>query len=1455
MFESLRRVFGKRLSNRSCRPASVRLLALESLESRVVPTAVTDTQVVNLYRIFLDRVPEAPALAAWSGALESGRITVGQMTERILLSPEHTGRAVTGAYEAYLGRTPESVGLTAHAGAIQRGVSPERVDAAILGSQEYFGLQGSDNTAFVRGLYLDVLGREADSAGLEAHVGRLARGASRTEVAYAFLTCGERGRQVAGDAYREALGREGTEAELAGWAGVLSRSAGGSTAVWASVAGSPEANRSLSSPSLVHNPVLATNGFLRASLPNLVHTSDTGASNSDNVTFARTPDLTGSVDGSVSQVQLYIDGRVADLVPVVSGVWNYKVPAQKALGAGIHTFRVQPLDSSGGKAGLFSHLLRVTTVTAPPNATTVGLAPQSDSGAQGDGMTTEAAPTLRGIASPGLLVNVSIDGVVAGRVKADTRTGVWEFKSPRLANGVHDIAAVAENNAGLQSSARSFELTVKGERTVVLDGTDGNTVELTASHLLGRNSQGFIVTQVERGTLQRWSAAKNDWVNIPNTGLATDASTLQNAPAIRRIGYEEVVRWTPSSGDLGVGPAFAIVPLDTAGGLTAPTPEAGTVPGRIRNPQIDFTAGVGTMLTWAAPTDGCGCGSTRYSVEVTREDGQTLVYNVASGVRAVSVVEGGRVLQAELWGATKSGAGERRFHDAVVEQRIKNRLAYNALTGLSVMPLGLEARTQLGWSPTEIAEPQSSFVLGESHADLAYVEVHALPDDVEAAQGLEAGSLPIVSAESNKLTDAQKAKLEDNPILARNLFPGTVNGQVQPDQMRVHFQAGEKLRFAGSVHPSVRNRATIVIEEAPILANNSLGHWYAKARIPISGDGGFSHDHEVQYGMTAVRARLELANPQPQAAARTVNGTLSVGSAAPTSPPIVSTPITLSYNAFGITTPPWQVANHQGFDRNGNYYNSDYTGSSTSNPIPGTPITYNGIEFPIGPIPTSNSQVGGSSGPSNFVQARGQTITVSVDADKSDYLYLAGAASNGNQLSQKFTLTFTDGTTETWTQSFTDWSNNGSSAKPQPFSGEWLLSTQPERINQEGDLVATPAYVFAYGYHLRGKQLASITLPNNENVGILSAVVTKSPAIAIGEVESLALGQINLTGVDILQVTIRNESNIGAGGGPLTFFFADNPVSGSVATPSQPATYTTKQVTVPMGQQQTITYVGPDSTSQLSFYVQKEDGTCVGPNCSTYLPDWKDGSGRSSDFAANISPSLNSQVKSGQHWTMTIQNSAEGYYGYLDSPSGQGLPSANGNIPAGAQFKLMTQAEINSQPPWATALEEAVGILVGVAVMTVATGGVADFFIADAEATGTIIDGSTTIVDGTTDGSTTITVNGEASGAIGEEGGGQVVTQWYENLITDSFIGEATGTGEGGVFFDDVSIIGEDVEDADSVLDGSWSELDAEFDAEVEVDIGAAEAAAEQQQIIEAQRETDRINAAIRKALFSKGLF
>ena len=528
MFSVLRSFLGRtsvksRLKGRLTNRLTGSVPGLETLESRLTPSAVTENQVVNLFRAFLDRVPQSSGLSSWSSALESGRLSVGQMAERILYSHEYLNRVVTGSFEGYLDRLPNSVGLVSYAVALQGGASQEDVAARILGSYEYFVRNGSDNGLFVKALYRDVLARDANEPGLKAHVGQLANGSTRAQVAYAILTSVESGAQSAGHAYWEVLGREGTLGELSEWSGgTLSAGNpwGGRTAVLAGVAGSPEGVRSLSYASTVQNPMATANGLIRALLPRLVQPSDTGTSNSDNHTFDRTPTLTGEVDGPVSQVLIYSDGSPVDLVPVEKGVWKYTVLAEQALSAGSHTFRVQPQDGSG-KMGSFSNLLRVTTVTAIPSAPTIGLAPSSDSGAQGDGKTIDSIPTLRGIAQPGLLVNVVIDGVPAGQVKADAKTGAWEFKAPQLANGLHDITATAENTAGLKSATDSFTVTVNGPRTVVLDGTDGNTVELMASHLFGQGSQGFIVTQVHRGTLHRWSATKNEWVNIPTDPLST----------------------------------------------------------------------------------------------------------------------------------------------------------------------------------------------------------------------------------------------------------------------------------------------------------------------------------------------------------------------------------------------------------------------------------------------------------------------------------------------------------------------------------------------------------------------------------------------------------------------------------------------------------------------------------------------------------------------------------------------------------------------------------------------------------------------------------------------------------------------------------------------------------------------------------------------------------------------
>ncbi len=188
-----------------------------------------------------------------------------------------------------------------------------------------------------------------------------------------------------------------------------------------------------------------------------------------------------------------------------------------------------------------------------------------------------------------------------------------------------------------------------------------------------------------------------------------------------------------------------------------------------------------------------------------------------------------------------------------------------------------------------------------------------------------------------------------------------------------------------------------------------------------------------------------------------------------------SVDLSTQYTRWGIANGNTNIyTKNAGFDGHGQYY---YSGELKPT------ITWSGATFAFGPVPTTTNPIL----PVNFVQAKGQSINL----PQGDYrwLYLAGAAANGSQQNQQFTLTFSDGSTATWTQSFSDWCN------PSNFSGESITQMQPDWVKPGGvGIGGTPGvtkqktnYVYGYAYQIpAGKTLVSITLPNNENnLGIL----------------------------------------------------------------------------------------------------------------------------------------------------------------------------------------------------------------------------------------------------------------------------------------------------------------------------------------------------------------------------------
>jgi hypothetical protein len=174
--------------------------------------------VNGLYHVLLNRAPDQAGLNAWVFLLQSG-VPSSEVVAAIYLSPEHRGLQVDGYYQTFLHRTESPAERVVWVNAFLAGASEQTVETAFLLSPEY-QMSHVSNTAFVTGLYNDVLGRAPD-AGLAGWVQALASGASRASVIQAFLTSSEYLGDVVKSYYNFYFLRAGSSAEIQGWVNFL----------------------------------------------------------------------------------------------------------------------------------------------------------------------------------------------------------------------------------------------------------------------------------------------------------------------------------------------------------------------------------------------------------------------------------------------------------------------------------------------------------------------------------------------------------------------------------------------------------------------------------------------------------------------------------------------------------------------------------------------------------------------------------------------------------------------------------------------------------------------------------------------------------------------------------------------------------------------------------------------------------------------------------------------------------------------------------------------------------------------------------------------------------------------------------------------------------------------------------------------------------------------------------
>jgi hypothetical protein len=151
-----------------------------------------------------------------------------------------------------------------------------------------------------------------------------------------------------------------------------------------------------------------------------------------------------------------------------------------------------------------------------------------------------------------------------------------------------------------------------------------------------------------------------------------------------------------------------------------------------------------------------------------------------------------------------------------------------------------------------------------------------------------------------------------------------------------------------------------------------------------------------------------------------------------------------------------------GIDGHGFAYSKNLLGTSTA---------LGGTTYSFGPANAANGVV---------------NSTIALPAGKYSKLHFIATAINGNQASQKFAVTYSDGSVAWPVQSLSDW------LTPAGFSGENAVLTFPYRDTYSGGSDRRTFYLYSYTFTLDStKTVTSFKLPNNSNVVVLAVTLSR----------------------------------------------------------------------------------------------------------------------------------------------------------------------------------------------------------------------------------------------------------------------------------------------------------------------------------------------------------------------------
>ncbi|WP_197057361.1 Ig-like domain-containing protein, partial [Vibrio navarrensis] len=288
------------------------------------------------------------------------------------------------------------------------------------------------------------------------------------------------------------------------------------------------------------------------STPDLDAASDTGSSNTDNITNDTTPTFSGTAE-SGSTVTLYSDqvgGGATSIGSATATDGNWQITTDTLTAGVTHAITAKATDSANNVSSSSSALSVTIDNTAPSAPSTPDLAASSDTGTSNtDNLTNDTTPTFTGTGTTGDTVTLisNVDGNIGSAVVSG---GGWSITaSSALTAGDHTITARATDTAGNTADSASLAITldtsvptpiittpIEGDgkvnaaedNDVLIAGTGaeaGNSVTVTIDD--GANSLSRTVTADNSGN---WTISGSEFdVSAFNNGTLTVTASQSDA--------------------------------------------------------------------------------------------------------------------------------------------------------------------------------------------------------------------------------------------------------------------------------------------------------------------------------------------------------------------------------------------------------------------------------------------------------------------------------------------------------------------------------------------------------------------------------------------------------------------------------------------------------------------------------------------------------------------------------------------------------------------------------------------------------------------------------------------------------------------------------------------------------------------------------------------------------------